>query len=169
MANGVMSECRNDEGEIITGKKILRSNDFGTGRVNEWGESEINWKLLTNADADGFDLDNLEENGRYKIEVRLPYGTILIRYGNETGRFTAPQFTQYEKLSLPYVKDTVEYNEYRVIADNIKLICCVVKGRAAAGFDCPGGAVQYLHPMTIRQSLRENILERISWTEKYGR
>ncbi len=154
-------ECRNDKGKIISGVKQLRDARFGTGEVSKWGEEVVNWKLLVNSDDDGFDLDNQEENGYYKMKVELPYGTILIRYGNETGRFTAPQFTPYEELSLPYIKDTVEYNEYKVIADKIRLVCCVEKGKTAAGFDSPGGAIQYLHPITIRQSLREKLLERI--------
>ena len=80
------------------------------------------------ADKDGFDIRNIEKNKKYKIEIELPYGTILIRYGNETGRFSAPKGTKYEDLALPYVKNTVEYNEYKVIATGIKVICVVEKG-----------------------------------------
>ncbi|MCD8023807.1 MAG: TNT domain-containing protein [Lachnospiraceae bacterium] len=152
----------NDKGEVISGIKKLRDDKYGTGGMDSDGQPVVNWSLLEYADEHGFDIRHLEANGSYKIEVELPYGTILIRYGNETGRFTAPQFTRYEDLSLPYLKDTVEYNEYKVTAEKIRLICKVIKGRVAPGFGSPGGAIQYLHPMTIRKSLQKGILERIS-------
>lgn len=162
MSNESVRLQMNDKGEVISGIKKLRDDKYGTGGMGANGEPEVNWSLLEYADEHGFDIRNLEANGNYKIEVELPCGTILIRYGNETGRFTAPQFTRYEDLSLPYQKDTVEYNEYKVTAEKIRLICNVVKGRVAPGFGSPGGAIQYLHPMNIRQSLQKGILKRIS-------
>ena len=152
---------KNDAGKIINGKKKLVKEDYGTGDCYSDGEPIVNWKLLSlHADRDGFDIFNIEKNGYYKIEVELPYGTIIIRYGNETGRFSAPKGTKYEELALPYVKETVEYNEYKIIADRAKVMCIVEKGKVAPGFGSNGGAIQYMHPMSMIKLMRKNILER---------
>lgn len=152
---------KNDAGKIINGKKKLVKEDYGTGDCYSDGEPIVNWKLLSlHADRDGFDIFNIEKNGYYKIEVELPYGTIIIRYGNETGRFSAPKGTKYEELALPYVKETVEYNEYKIIADRAKVMCIVEKGKVAPGFGSNGGAIQYMHPMSMIELMRKNILER---------
>lgn len=158
----MVHEIKNDDGKIIDGKKKLMKEEYGTGNSYPNGEPIVNWKLLSKfADEDGFDTRNIEKNGSYKMEVELPYGAIIIRYGNETGRFTAPKGAKYEELALPYVKETVEYNEYRIIADRIKVLCIVEMGRVAPGFGSNGGAVQYMHPMSIRELMRNNILERV--------
>lgn len=106
---------------------------------------------------DGFDKRNLLKNDKYKMEVELPYGTILIRYGSEVGKFTARKGTKYESLALPYMKDTVEYNEYKVIANGVKVICIVEKGKIAPGFDSDGGAVQFMHSVSIRESMKRSL------------
>lgn len=154
---------RNYKGEIINSPKMLNQPEYGTGKCNRYGEPEINWKYLSEyADDDGFDIRNKEDNGNYKIFVSLPQGTKIIRYGNEEGSYTAPIGTPYENLALPYVKGTIEYNEYKVIADKLTVECKVCKGRVAPGFGSEGGAIQYKHPITIRASIRQRILERIN-------
>ena len=154
---------KNDKGQIIDGKKKLSRAEYGTGEVYPNGEPVVNWTLLSKfADKDGFDTRNIVEGGKYKIEVELPRGTIVIRYGNEVGRFSAPKGVKYEDLALPYVKATVEYNEYRVIAKSIKVSCVVEKGIVAPGFGSKGGVVQYMHPISIRESIRTKLLERVS-------
>lgn len=153
---------KNDKGEKITGIKELLKPEYGTGMTDKHGQPVVDWGCLSSwADQHGFDTRNLEQNGKYKMKMKLPYGTEIIRYGNEMGNFTAPKGTRYEELALPYVKDTVEYNEYRVMADDIYIICIVDKGKVAPGFGSTGGAIQYRHPITIRESLRQGILERV--------
>lgn len=154
-------QMKNDDGKLIDGKKKLLKEEFGTGDYYPNGEPIVNWKLLLHADNDGFDTLNIEETGNYKMEVELPYGTIIIRYGNETGRFSAPKGSKYEELALPYVKETVEYNEYKIIADGVKVVCIVEKGKVAPGFESNGGAIQYMHPMSMIELMRNNILERV--------
>ena len=56
---------------------------------------------------------------------------------------------------------TFTYNEYRVIANNIEVVCMVDMGIVAPGFDSPGGAVQYFHPITIRESIKRGFLKRL--------
>lgn len=154
---------KNYKGEIISGKKQLINPKYGTGKIDRHGQPIVDWSYLSiHADKDGFDTRNIESNGKYKINITLPYGSIIIRYGNEAGNFTAPQGTEYEKLALPYVKDTVEYNEYRVISANLPITCIVEKGKVAPGFDSAGGAIQYLHPITIRESVKKGLLERLN-------
>ena len=41
------------------------------------------------------------------------------------------------------------------------MVCLVDKGIVAPGFDSPGGAVQYFHPITIRESIKRGLLERL--------
>ena len=60
-------------------------------------------------------------------------------------------------LALPYMKDTVEYNEYKVIANGVKIICIVEKGKIAPGFDSDGGAVQFMHSVSIRESMKRSL------------
>ena len=154
---------KNYKGDNISGPKVLEKPEYGTGRHNKNGEPEVNWDYLSEyADNDGFDIRNDEGNGEYKIFVALPKGTKIIRYGHEEGSFTAPVGTPYENLALPYVKETVEYNEYKVIADQVTVECKVCKGKVAPGFSSDGGAIQYKHPITIRASIKERILERIN-------
>lgn len=155
-------EIRNDKGQLISGHKQLLKKEYGTGEYDVYGEPKINWKYLSEfADEDGFDTRCLGQNNKHRTEVELPYGTIIIRYGNEVGSFSAPKGTKYEELSLPYDKDTVEYNEYKVIADSIKVSCIVEKGIVAPGFESKGGAVQYLHSKNIKTSIKSKLLERI--------
>lgn len=158
-----MREKKNYKGEIITGPRKLKNASFGTGVLLDNGEPIVNWKMLSSfADEDGFDIRNKEPNGNYKVMVTLPVGTIIIRYGNEMGTFTAPEKTDYDDLALPYIKESVEYNEYRVLSPNLEVECIVEKGKVAPGFDSPGGAVQYKHPITIRESIKKKILERVT-------
>ena len=153
---------RNYNGDLISGIRQLSKPEYGLGTTDKYGQPAVNWAYLpVYADEDGFDTRVTHQNGFYKIRVRLPYGVILIRYGNEMGHFTAPYGTKYEGLALPYKKETIEYNEYRVIANDVEVVCLVDKGIVAPGFDSPGGAVQYFHPITIRESIKRGLLERL--------
>lgn len=153
---------KNYKGETISGIRKLKKPEYGTGKKNRFGQPVINWNYLSeHADDDGFDIRNIENNGKHTIEFILPFGSVIIRYGSEIGRFSAPKGTAYEELSLPYIPESLEYNEYKVIADNVRIICVVDKGIVAPGFGGQGGAVQYLHPITIRESVKKGMLERI--------
>ena len=48
-----------------------------------------------------------------------------------------------------------------MIANNIEVVCMVDMGIVAPGFDSPGGAVQYFHPITIRESIKRGFLKRL--------
>lgn len=125
------------------------------------GTTHINWKSEF-GDENGFDTRNLEKNGQYFIEINLPQNTIIIRYGSESGRFTAPEGSEYEKLGLPYVKESIQFHKYRVRADSITVFCKVEKGKVAPIFNSPGGAIQYFHrDRSIGDLVKDKILERI--------
>lgn len=139
---------RNDAGTPLGDARVrLKSPEYGTGEYHGLFP-EVRWKEYRQdcADADGFDTRHVEENGEYWMEVELPRGTQLIRYGSSRGRFTAPKGTPFEALGLPYVKETIEFHEYTVVADSIKVFCTVKRGAVAPMFDSAGGGVQYLHP-----------------------
>lgn len=72
------------------------------------------------------------------VEIILPPGTLLDRYGSEGGRFFSPANASYDGRALPYAQDKMPYTVYRLEAP-LK----VQAGTAAAWFDEPGGAVQY--------------------------
>lgn len=165
---------RNYKGDIITGPKILADPSYGTGNTckNDDGQIEqaVDWSQIKYTDDKhpGFDIRNVEENGKYFILISLPVGTKILRYGDVSGRFTAPVGTPYEKLSLPYVKESVEYHEYEVVADGVVVRCVdAEKGIAAPGFGSTGGAVQYRHVERIGDSLERKALRELDiWGRK---
>lgn len=153
---------KNCTGEKISGIRQLKKSEFGTGKKDKFGQPIVNWDCLSiHADKNGFDTRNIEDNGKHTVKFILSYGSIIIRYGSEKGYYSAPKGTSYDKLSLPYVKESLEYNEYKVIANNVSIICIVDKGIVAPGFDSEGGAVQYMHPISIKESVKKGMLERI--------
>ena len=116
------------------------------------------WDLLKDADKDGFDIrEDI-------VEVILPVGTKIIRFGFSSGSYTAPIGTDYEALSLPYKKESMPYHVYVVKASCSVKLCVVRKGIVASGFNSQGGAVQFKHPRTIMEELSLGILEEdFSW------
>ncbi len=136
--------------------------DSSYGYIDENGRMVINWTPENSkVDSKGFDKTHLEPNGEYIQEVPLPKGTIICRYGNPNGQLTTPVGTPYELLAMPYVKETIAYHEYEVIADNVVVSCIVTRGRTYKMFDSPGGATQYLHPYPIRQEIAGKKLKEV--------
>mgnify|MGYP004466749277 CR=1 FL=1 len=156
---------RNYYGEIINNvNRELEDPSYGTGKIDEYGQPKIDWEYFITGkeDGHGFDTDNKEENGYYYIETELPRGTKLLRFGNEGGYYTAPLGTPYNKLALPYKIETIEYNEYEVIADGVYVKCVVQKGRTAASRNSEGGAIQYYHEQSIKTLVRNKTLKRLT-------
>lgn len=157
-------------GVDITGKlRVLQNPAFQKGKlVDKAGVPIPAWTEPNEVvDGQGFDKTNIEENGSYKITVELPKGTKLCRYGAPGGRLTAPLGTPYELVGLPWVKETVEYHEYTVVADGVDVKCIVTKGIVREMFDSPGGAIQYLHPVSIEQEIISGRLaEDLSWLDR---
>lgn len=151
---------RNCYGEIITGIKVFQDNSFGY--YDENGNEHVNWvEENEDVDSDGFCKHHTELNGFYKMDVDLPYGTYICRYGNTRGRLTSDINSVYEELGLPYIKETVEFHVYRVVVDNLKVQCTVQKGKVAPMFNSPGGAVQYKHYQSIAKELAQKKIEEV--------
>ncbi len=151
---------RNYLGHTITGRKQFI--DASYGYYDENGNEHVNWEPEDSiTDSDGFDKRNIESNGLYTQNMLLPYGKIICRYGNIRGRITTDLDSVYEELGLPYVKGTVEYHVYKVVADGLLVKCIVTKGRVAPMFNSKGGAVQYKHFQSIFKELEYNKLEEV--------
>ena len=120
------------------------------------------WEMLENADKDGFDI-------REDIcEIVLPVGTRLVRYGYETGSYTAPAGTAYEELSLPYKKASIPYHEYVVRSSCSVQLCLVRKGIVAPGFNSKGGGVQFKHTCSILEEISRGVIEEdFSWLTRF--
>ncbi len=139
-------------------KKKIDDHTF----IPDWREDDG-----VTVDRFGFDRTNIESNGKYTEEIELPINTMLCRYGGEMGFTTTLLNTPYEKLGLPYVKETQEYHEYEVIANGVTVKCIVTKGRVAPAFHSEGGAIQFLHKRTILEELNSGRLREVTiWREK---
>lgn len=155
-------------GDDISKNMIAVKNPlFGT--VDENGIPHINWGVEDdNCDKDGFDKKFRPVKGlnQYVIEnYIIPKGTIICRYGNPGGRFTTIKGEDYELLALPYVKESIEYHEYRV-SEDLTVDCYVTKGSVAAKFDSPGGGVQFKHSQNIRLECEDGMMkEDFSWIQ----
>ncbi len=153
----------NSDGQWVEAKDLkLKSPEYG--EVLPDGRIIVHWKEEDDTvDGDGFDKSYEGSDGYYD-EVILPIGSKLCRYGTPAGYLTAPIGTPYEHLGLPYIKETREYHEYRVVADN----CKVKRGKVSPMFDSPGGGTQYLHPETIEEEEKKyhKVEEDFEWLEK---
>jgi len=103
---------------------------IAAGSQTPWLRQTLDAKWLRWPPNDGFASTPASEV--------LPVGTMIDRFGAETGRFFSPQGDSYAARALPYVCTSLAYRVYRV---NKPLH--VTAGKAAAWFDEPGGAMQY--------------------------
>ena len=78
---------KNDAGDPLGDSPVkLKKPEYGTGEyiglypIVRWDDYRQEC-----ADLEGFDKRNLEENGEYLMEIELPQGTQLIRYGSSRG------------------------------------------------------------------------------------
>lgn len=156
---------KNFYGIVLHDKDTVELADpkYGTGKRDKYGMPIVDWDyyITGKSDKKGFDLTNTEENGKYYCYKRLPKDTILQRFGTEHGHYTSPANTPYEVLALPYKIETLEYNEYKVIADGIKVRCVVRKGKTAPSQNSRGGAIQYYHKDSIRKLIKAKKIERV--------
>ena len=147
--------------EKIT-QKDLRVTDSEYGWGDQLGIPHIDWGSENDiCDKDGFDKRYHPDTGNetYVIEdYIIPHGTVICRYGSPMGRFTTLKGTDYEKLALPYVKETIEYHEYKV-SEDLKVQCLVIKGIVAPKFNSNGGAIQFKHKQNILLECEDGYLK----------
>jgi hypothetical protein len=105
--------------------------------------------------------------GTVKEGIHLPEGTMLGRYGEESGGFFAPKGTPPEQLSLPPSTDVSSANlhYYRVTETGAQEMG-VTQSKAAPWFDQPGGGTQYYIPngekeLTIKKMLDEGWIKEV--------
>lgn len=157
----------NDKGERVDGVRKVKPG-FGSSTFDENGEEQVAWDKfkIGYADADGFDMRYKYSDEQYYICAVLEPGTMIIRYGPDTGCFTAPLGSKYENLGLPYIRDSVEFHRYLVKKRCRSLGVRVKEGKVAPIFDSEGGAVQYMHigengkKIRIRELIKQGLLER---------
>lgn len=160
-----MPEYKEDEWKNCNGKPVkeedvkFRKQEYIAG-IGRNGKPIPRWELLKEQDINGFyskgDID--DENGKSKIKVRLPKGTKFIRYGTPHGHYTAPLGSEYERLSLPYVKESIPYNEYEVTAEWLD----VEWGYTALGFDSIDRCIQYYNKKTVHSLMSEGSIKKIN-------
>lgn len=159
----------NCEGEDLTGIRIqLLSPEYGY--VDDNNIPHVIWGIETErCDKNGFDKEYrpIKESTSYLIyDYILPKGTVICRYGNSAGRFTTIKGTNYNTLGLPYVKDTIEYHEFKVTQD-LSVNCYVIKGIVAPKFKSDGGGIQFMHKQIIALECDDGYLEEdYSWIQQ---
>lgn len=159
----------NYRGTDLEGKKIeLLNPEYGF--VDDDNIPHINWGKETDiCDSNGFDKNYrpISDSNNYVIsDYIIPKGTIICRYGFSGGYFTTTKGTEYELLGLPYVKESIEYHEYRV-SEDLSVDCYVTKGKVAPKFLSCGGAIQFMHRQSIMLECEDGYLqEDMTWIQK---
>ena len=159
----------------VFGEKVGEKPEFADpnfGKVLQNGRIVPDYQIGDYTDCDGFDTRNIEENGKYTIPFMLAKGNRICRYGSEAGKYTTYVGSPYEQLALPWDINTVQYHEYEVIADGLKVSLVVTKGIVGPQpkFHSRGGAIQFLHNYTIEQEVKERYtLRRIDYDDEIGR
>lgn len=82
----------------------------------------------------------------------LKPGTIVDRYGSETGKFVSSQGTPYSNRSLPPGSDARPYNAYEIIKQ-----IDVQSGEIAPWFDQFAGGMQYQFTQSIEDLIQRDI------------
>ena len=86
----------------------------------------------------------------------LQPGTVVDRYGAETGRYASPQGAPFANRSLPPGTNANSYNAYEVIKP-----INVQSGTVAPWFDQPGGGLQYQFSQSINDLVNSGFLRRL--------
>jgi len=86
----------------------------------------------------------------------LQPGTLLDRFGPDSGRFLSPQGESYASRALPWVCTSLRYHVYKVDRPLTAEI-----GTAAAYFGEPGGAIQIKLSRPVARFLAERVLSEI--------
>lgn len=154
--------------DLVDIKIQLIDPDYGY--VDEYNIPHINWGEETEkCDGDGFDKEYRPSNNSEEYVITdyiIPKGTIICRYGFPGGFFTTTQETKYETLGLPYLKETIEYHEYKV-SEDICVECYVTKGIVAPKFSSAGGGIQFMHKQPIFLECEDGYLqEDMTWLHK---
>ncbi|PHH89273.1 hypothetical protein CDD83_6371 [Cordyceps sp. RAO-2017] len=117
---------------------------------------------------DGFQLDPSGKG--QKSTTKLAPGTLVDRFGGETGTFVAPVCTSFSKRSIPPgnlasrtndPKNPYNYHVYKVVKE-----FPVLSGRIAPWFAQPGGGVQYKLDKPVSTLLKDGFLKEIAMPDR---
>lgn len=129
------------------GNKVLSRTFF------KKGTNEVDWTRLA--------PNNGELKGSVTSDFTIQTDEKLDRYfskGFENGRFFGNGIDDFEKRSLPYFEEDMEYQAYKVI----KPISGVRRSIAAPAFTRDGGAVQYfIENMDVNYLIENSFIKRI--------
>jgi hypothetical protein len=135
-----------------TGARGIQNNDAigSKGEGNSYKAAKAaNWKKPDGStwwpDNDGF--------ADTPTKTTLQPGTKIDRYGKVSGKYAAPEGTQFGQRSLAPGSENSPYNSYEVIKP-----FDVNSGIAAPWFDQPGQGTQYQLPMSIRELIRKGYI-----------
>lgn len=88
----------------------------------------------------------------------LPVGTLIDRFGRETGSFFSPKGESFASRAMPYVCPQMDYRVYRVTTP-LPVTAC----KAAPWFGEPGGAVQDKTTDTAEKLVASGTLVTVSY------
>ena len=88
------------------------------------------------------------------VTETLAVGTLIDRFGDESGRFFSPKGESFGSRALPYVCSQTAYTVYRV-AQPLRVAAC----KAVAWFGEPGGATQYKSDQPASRLRERGIIE----------
>ena len=83
-------------------------------------------------------------------------GTMIDRFGRDTGKFTSPEGASYGSRALPYEQAEQAYSRFEVLKP-----LDVEAGKAARWFGESGGATQYLTADSIENLIKSGHLRRV--------
>jgi hypothetical protein len=86
--------------------------------------------------------------------IVLAPGTLVDRFGSESGTFFSPKGAPYVARALPYVCASLTYHAYQI---DKPLLAWV--GTAAPWFDQPGGATQLHTDASAGQLLADHVID----------
>ena len=84
-------------------------------------------------------------------------GTLIDRFGFETGTFVSPKGESYASRAVPYVCRQMDYRVY-----SVEKPLSVKECKAAPWFGEPGGAIQYQTAKPVKDLVADGSLKTVS-------
>lgn len=95
------------------------------------------------------------------LEVNLPEGYVMDRYGEPYGRYTPPAGTPFPERAIPPDSIGQPYFQYRVSKPFDEYSGIPRAGGIAPWFEQPGGGVQFLLPKPVEWLERHKYLTKV--------
>lgn len=142
-------------GEPVYGKGRLA--DGVPGHYDSNGIPHPNYqKPNTDVDGNGFDLHH-----PVIWHYHVPKGTVIIRFGNEYGRFLSTEDACFDNLAIGLDIHSIPYRKYLVTTDDFYVTKGVVGDQSNFGIHGKGGAIQYMAEKPVISLIADGILKEI--------